>query len=174
MQASRMEQVSFAEVTTPEDIRRVADLARQIWMEHFVPIIGEAQTVYMIERFQSTAAVTRQIAAEWYRYYLIMTSAAPAGYFAVQPQGDTLFLSKLYVDLPCRRKGIARQAVAFLEGICRRDGFSRIRLTVNKRNFSSISAHDRLGFVRVEDIVTDIGEGFVMDDYGMEYIPTPC
>ncbi len=166
-----MEQVSFAEVRTPEDIQRVAELARQIWMEHFVPIIGRAQTVYMIERFQSAAAVTRQISAEGYTYYLMMTSAGPAGYTAVQPQGETLFLSKLYVDLPCRRKGIARQAVAFLDELCCRDGYSRIRLTVNKRNVSSIAAYEQLGFVRVEDIVTDIGEGFVMDDYGMEYIP---
>ena len=166
-----MEQVSFAEVRTPEDIQRVAELARRIWIEHFVPIIGEAQTIYMIERFQSAAAVTRQISAEGYTYYLMMNSAGPAGYVAVQPQGETLFLSKLYVDLPCRRKGIARQALAFLDELCCRNGFSRVRLTVNKRNVSSITAYERLGFVRVEDIVTDIGRGFVMDDYGMEYVP---
>lgn len=164
-----MEAVSFAGVTTPEDVQRVAELARRIWTQHFVPIIGEAQTVYMLERFQSVAAVTRQIADDGYRYYLMMGSAGPAGYVAVQPQGETLFLSKLYVDLPCRRKGIARQAVTFLEGICRDEGFSRIRLTVNKRNFSAIAAYDRLGFVRVADTVTDIGGGFVMDDSVLEH-----
>ena len=44
----------------------------------------------------------------------------------------------------------------------------RVWLTVNKHNTDSIQFYLRQGFVVVEDIVTDIGNGYVMDDYLME------
>ena len=43
-----------------------------------------------------------------------------------------------------------------------------IYLTVNKQNLISISVYEKLGFLRARDLVTDIGSGFVMDDYVME------
>ena len=41
-------------------------------------------------------------------------------------------------------------------------------LTVNKGNDLGIRAYKGTGFQIVEAVVTDIGEGFVMDDYVME------
>ena len=40
-------------------------------------------------------------------------------------------------------------------------------LSVNKRNAKAIAAYHRNGFVIAESVVTDIGGGFVMDDYVM-------
>jgi hypothetical protein len=45
---------------------------------------------------------------------------------------------------------------------------TRLRLRVNKRNAAAIRSYLRSGFVFQEDVVTDIGSGFVMDDYVME------
>jgi len=49
-------------------------------------------------------------------------------------------------------------------------GLSRIQLTVNKGNSGSISVYEHWGFVTVDSVVTDIGCGFVMDDYVMELV----
>jgi hypothetical protein len=38
---------------------------------------------------------------------------------------------------------------------------------VNKRNTRAIAAYQRNGFVTADSVVTDIGGGFVMDDYIM-------
>jgi RimJ/RimL family protein N-acetyltransferase len=43
----------------------------------------------------------------------------------------------------------------------------RLILSVNKRNTKAITAYKRNGFAIVESVVTDIGGGFVMDDYVM-------
>jgi RimJ/RimL family protein N-acetyltransferase len=43
-----------------------------------------------------------------------------------------------------------------------------VRLRVNKRNAPAIRSYLRAGFRFTEDIVSDIGSGFVMDDYVME------
>ena len=40
-------------------------------------------------------------------------------------------------------------------------------LSVNKHNTRAIAAYRRNGFVIAESVVTDIGGGFVMDDYVM-------
>ncbi len=44
---------------------------------------------------------------------------------------------------------------------------SSVYLTVNKNN-SSYNIYRHLGFEVIDSVVTDIGEGFVMDDYVME------
>ena len=48
-------------------------------------------------------------------------------------------------------------------------GLNKIRLTVNKYNANTIKAYKKWGLNTVESTVTDIGDGFVMDDYIMEY-----
>ena len=44
-----------------------------------------------------------------------------------------------------------------------------IQLTVNKNNTNTIKAYEKWGFKTIDSAVTDIGSGFVMDDYIMEY-----
>lgn len=44
----------------------------------------------------------------------------------------------------------------------------KIQLTVNKHNINSINAYKKWGFKTIDSVVTDIGSGFVMDDYIME------
>ena len=48
-----------------------------------------------------------------------------------------------------------------------------IWLTVNRRNERAIGAYRRTGFREVRAQVTDIGGGYVMDDYVMELETTP-
>ena len=44
----------------PRDIALIAGLARQIWTEHYTPIIGAAQVEYMLGRFQSQSAIKKR------------------------------------------------------------------------------------------------------------------
>ena len=56
----------------------------------------------------------------------------------------------------------------FIQDKAEQLGYSSISLTVNKYNEASIKAYEKMGFKKVKDIVIDIGNGFVMDDYLME------
>ena len=156
-------------VQTAEQIQEAADLAEIIWTEHFTPLIGSAQVAYMIEKFQSVPAVTDQI-KHGYRYYLMKCDGVSVGYTAIlsQPMEKSLFLSKIYVEKSYRGKHFTSQTVTFLKEICRKEGLKKIRLMVNKGNHSSIAVYEHLRFIKVRDVVTEIGEGYVMDDYIME------
>ena len=52
--------------------------------------------------------------------------------------------------------------------VARRHGARKIALTVNKGNRLALAVYERLGFRKAGAPVTDIGGGFVMDDYRLE------
>lgn len=149
------------------EIKAVANLAQVIWTEHYTPIIGKSQVDYMLAKFQSETAISAQI-KEGFNYFLIAYQEAYVGYFAFCLQKDTLFLSKFYVLRSKRGMGYGKEALKFIEAQVKNLGLKKIKLTVNKNNSSSITAYEKMGFINVESIVQDIGNGFVMDDYVLE------
>ena len=163
----------FRRVESKECIERMARLAAEIWNEHYVSIIGQAQVDYMVEKFQGPRAIAEQIAGD-YEYYLIEQAGDSVGYLALVPQPDnTMLLSKIYVRSDARGRGLGRAAVEFAEQRCRQRNISTLWLTVNKHNSHSIDWYEHIGFENVGPIVQDIGHGFVMDDYKMQKPVSP-
>jgi len=159
----------ITEVTSEQQIADLALAAREIWMEHYVPIVGEPQVEYMLEKFQSEDAIAGQI-AEGYEYYTLAADDETEGYIAVVPDADdgTLMISKIYVRRSARGRGFGKQMLDFVEDLCRERGLGTLWLTVNKHNSQSIAWYTRMGFGNAGPIVQDIGSGFVMDDFRME------
>jgi ribosomal protein S18 acetylase RimI-like enzyme len=159
----------FRQVLSEEDIAEVVRLAREIWQEHYLPIIGQVQVDYMLETFQSRGAISRQI-EQRYEYYLVLDRGQSAGYVGIVPDtgGSKLLLSKIYIRKKLRGRGLGKKALEFVEDICRQRGISIIRLTVNKNNTSSIAWYRQMGFTNIGPTVQEIGQGFVMDDFIME------
>ena len=160
--------VEILRVTAAADIDAVAALASRIWEHHYVPIIGREQTEYMVARFQSASAITRQIASG-YEYYLVRDGGQAVGYFAIvpSPEEGSALLSKIYVHPEWQGKGIGRRIVVFAEDRCLCMGIRKLWLTVNRHNAGSIAFYERVGFRKTEKLVQDIGNGFVMDDFKM-------
>jgi RimJ/RimL family protein N-acetyltransferase len=156
------------EVTNQEQIDIVEALAKEIWTEHYTPIIGRDQVEYMLARFQSRDAISAQIKTEGYLYFLVEAEGAYIGYIGVQLKGEELFLSKIYIKASERGKGFGKEAIRVLENLAAKLNLGRIALTVNKNNIKSIHAYEKMGFHNLGPVVQDIGNGFVMDDFKME------
>lgn len=158
----------FQQVTTGPQIAEVARLAREIWNQHYAPVIGQGQVDYMLERFQSVSAITDQL-AEGYEYYLVSSGQAVAGYLAVVPRpGEgACQLSKLYLRQAVRGQGLGREMIAFAEHRARAVGAGQLWLTVNRHNAGPIAFYEAMGFQNVGPTVADIGGGYVMDDFKM-------
>jgi ribosomal protein S18 acetylase RimI-like enzyme len=163
-----MTTLEFVPVQTDEQLAVVARLAREIWYEYYVALIGRAQVDYMVAKFQSVDAMAQQM-REGYEYFLLQRSGENAGYCAVQAKTDerSLFISKLYLLRRQRGTGTGRLCMEFIEQLARRRGLELMWLTVNKGN-PAVNAYKRMGFRIAADLVIDIGGGFVMDDYRME------
>lgn len=156
-------------VLNNSQIEIVENLACEIWNEHFTPIIGKVQVDYMLEKFQSRKAISEQI-ENGFLYYLIRTNHDSIGYIGIHPKQDELFLSKIYIRSSERGRGYGRKAIQFLEKLAQEKGLRKITLTVNKNNIDTIKAYEKFGFRNIGPVVQDIGNGFIMDDYGMEKV----
>lgn len=151
-----------------EQAGQLAALAAEIWTEHFFSIIGEEQTNYMLEHFQSEPVIEEQIRTEACTYYGAYDDGRLIGYCACKPENDGVFISKLYVRRANRRQGFAH---AMVDRILKdHPDCAFLRLTVNRKNHSSVEAYKRLGFQIEGELATDIGGGFAMDDYVMRLV----
>jgi len=161
--------IDLVRVETEDAIHSVAGLADEIWNEYFPGIISQAQVDYMVEKFQSSNAIRAQLTAG-YQYYLLDNGRANVGYIALLPHNrqEGMQISKFYILKHWRQHGIARQVLMQVMEISRIYGFTRIFLTVNKFNQPSISAYEKTGFTKTGELTSDIGSGYVMDDYVME------
>ena len=160
--------LSFQPVATREEIETTAQLAAEIWREHYISIITAEQIEYMLDKFQSVPAMTDQIEHQGYEYYLMRADGIDAGYMAVKAEDSKLFLSKFYILKAHRGRGIGSRAIDFLAELCKERKLHAIWLTVNRNNASSIAVYERKGFRIVRTQVADIGGGYVMDDFVME------
>ena len=153
-------------VKTDDEIKATVKLAREIWTQHYLPIIGQEQVDYMLKKYQSYEAVSNQITGG-YIYYLAFEGDIPCGYSAINDDRG-VFLSKFYVKDSFRGRGIGRAMIKTIQDYAREKGFGRIWLTCNKYNSDTLEIYKKLGFSIIDSIVTDIGNGFVMDDYVLE------
>jgi tRNA(adenine34) deaminase len=159
--------INFIEAAAPGQIKRVAAMAKEIWSGFFPDIIGKDTTDYMIEKFQSEAAIKEQIENDHYTYYILQKNGTDLGFIGIKPDGERLFLSKAYIYSAYRGKGYFREALRFITDKAKESGKNAIWLTCNKQSVSRF-VYEKCGFVKIGEGVKDIGDGFVMDDYYYE------
>lgn len=160
--------MNFINIKSEEEIKTLANLASEIWREYWTIILSQKQIDYMLEKFQSEVAIKNQIESERYVYNILKDNANIIGYFGIAPKENYLFLSKLYIKKEFRNLGCGRLAFNKIKQISLQLNRKSIRLTVNKNNINTIEAYKKWGFKTIDSVVTDIGSGFVMDDYIME------
>lgn len=157
--------MNWERVEQPEQVAAVAALAREIWTRHYTPLIGSEQVEYMLEKFQSVEAITRQMETDGVEYVWV----PDAGYAAWVPDlhKKSLFLSKIYVKKDQRGTGLGRALLKLAEARARELGCTELWLTVNRHNTGTIAFYERMGLQKTNELVQEIGGGFVMDDWRM-------
>lgn len=127
----------------------MAQLADEIWHEHYQNILSPEQIDYMVERYQSVQAITEQL-EQGYHYLLALEDGQPCGFCGYHRETDRMFLSKIYIRKDFRRRGIAS---AFLKQVTEESqGLAAIYLTVNKHNAGSITAYQHFGFETIDSV----------------------
>lgn len=147
-----------------EDISTVQQLAREIWEEHYFPIIGQQQIDYMLDLFYSTEKIQKELEDGVFWEILYLENEA-IGYLVCEVEEENIQLSKLYLKSKVRGKGLGKFLIDRSIEIAKENNKNSIRLNVNKNNTQSIAFYERVGFLKVEEGVFDIGNGYFMDDF---------
>lgn len=164
-----MNKIHLRRAETQRDYLKIAELAHEIWREHYSAILSSAQIEYMLEKYQTAQKIAADCLSMGYSYFILERIGTPIGYIGVKPNDPAgkLFLSKIYILKDFRGKGFSKDALEQIEKRAKKLRQNAIWLTVNKHN-PSYDIYLKLGFKTIREQVTDIGSGFVMDDYVME------
>jgi GNAT superfamily N-acetyltransferase len=155
------------------DIDVLIELARAIWHAHYPGIITRAQIEYMLDQRYRPELVRDELARDDVWWELATLRDDPVGFSSCLLTGEPgeMKLDKLYVDPKRHGTGIGTKLMQSVRERARRLGCFRLVLAVNKRNSGAIAAYRQWGFRVERAMVTDIGSGFVMDDYLMAVEP---
>ena len=155
----------------PEELPMVQQLGHAIWLAYYPGIISVEQIRYMLSVWYQPGNMAHEMQARDVWYALVEVEERGAvGYISFEKLAlePVLFINKLYLLPEVHGHGLGGLTLRWAEDRARDLRCKLVRLRVNKRNAPAIRAYLRHGFHFTEDVCSDIGSGFVMDDYVME------
>lgn len=154
---------------TKSDFEDVFNLASEIWNDNYKGIISQNQIDYMLNMMYNSKRLQQDLDNN-YQWEFILYNNEIIGYLAYVIQKDNrVFLSKIYLKTSVQGLGIGKTALQHVKNYSKNNKCSAVYLTVNKGNTKGIRAYKKTGFSIINEEVTDIGSGYVMDDYVFEY-----
>lgn len=154
---------------TEEHLPELIELAGVIWRQHYPGIISHAQIDYMLGRMYSIDVLREEMRGKGVRFVRLMVCGRFVGFASYGPavEPGVMKLHKCYLLPEMHGRGYGSLLLQHCEREVRRLGARRLILAVNKRNAKAVAAYQRNGFTVSESVITDFGNGFVMDDYIM-------
>lgn len=153
---------------TPADVPAIATLAREIWQATYPGIITQEQIDFMLEQRYGVERLYDDLeqADKWLDQ--AFCDGRRIGFAFCEICDGEYKLDKLYIHPDVQRRGVGGQLIGHVAERGRKLGYPAVILAVNKRNEQAIASYRKYGFAVRDAVVSDIGCGFVMDDYIME------
>ena len=156
---------------TEKDIFIIQDLAKKSWKSAYANILKQEQIDYMLDLMYSETTLKTHFQNPNYQYYLIEEDEVLLGFigFEFHNEVETTKLHRIYFLKEAQGKGLGKKALEFVKTETEKTGDKRLTLTVNKNN-NAKNFYESQGFKVYDEAIFDIGNGYVMDDYLMEFI----
>ena len=152
-----------------EHLPALAELASVIWRQHYPGIISHAQIDYMLGKMYSLETLRNEMRVKGIEFVRLLVDGRFVGFGSFGPTTEpgVIKLHKCYLLPQMHGRGYGSQLLQHCESAARKLGGRKLILAVNKHNSKAVAAYQRNGFSIAESVITDFGEGFVMDDYIM-------
>lgn len=156
---------------TEKDIPTIQNLAKESWNSAYANILEQVQIDYMLGLMYSESTLKTHFENPNYNYYLINEDEVFLGFigFEFHSESETTKLHRIYFLKEAQGKGLGKKALEFVKTETKKSGDKRLTLTVNKNN-NAKSFYESQGFQVYDEAIFDIGNGYVMDDYLMEFV----
>ena len=156
---------------TEKDIPTIQDLAKKSWETTYSDILSKDQLDYMMEMMYSGEALKKHFENPDYQYYLVQENNEFLGFigFEIHQEAETTKLHRIYFLKEAQGKGLGKKSLEFVINEAKNVNDKRVILTVNKNNKAQ-NFYSSQGFQIYDEAIFDIGNGYVMDDYLMEFV----
>ena len=163
------------------DVGTIERIARQTWPETFENILSAEQIEYMLDRMYRPESLQDQMQRGHIFHLLLIADETQRDEYAgrshrfravgyVSHELDEVpgatKIHKLYVLPEYHGHGLGKELIGKVESIATRAGQFALKLDVNYQN-KAIGFYERLGFEKVERFDTEIGQGYLMEDWRM-------
>ena len=159
---------STIRIATSSDFHAIRKVVHEVWPIAYREMITQEQISYMLEWMYSDESLHKQVTEEGCVFLVYEEDNIVQGFASFSEIEKSAFkLHKLYVYTSLHGKGIGRALLDEVKKHAVDLGGKAIELQVNKKN---VAQHFYLkqGFTIDRELVLDIGEGFVMDDFVMK------
>lgn len=153
------------------DIETIRQVAFNTWPSTFGSILSQEQINYMLDMMYSIESLTSQMIAKKHIFLLAFNDEKCVGFISYEldykKQAITK-IHKIYVLPKTQGNGVGKLLLSEVKRIAIENNNTALSLNVNREN-PAIEFYKKLGFVIAGNEDIDIGNGFLMEDYIMEY-----
>jgi ribosomal protein S18 acetylase RimI-like enzyme len=151
------------------DIPSIQNIAKITWQPTYVPLLGQEQVDYMLEKMYNKGVLLEQFSQG--DVFLIaqlgMKEVGFAAYGLIDEDNQRYKLHKIYVLPETHGKGVGKFLINEVVDQVRSAGGKSLELNVNRSNKAQ-DFYEKAGFKIKETVDIEIGNGFFMNDYVME------
>lgn len=153
-----------------EELPVIRRLAFDIWPATYSSILSQEQLAYMLELFYSDASLEKDFDKPGYSFFLLELDGKDAGYAGLELKEDqTAHLHKIYLSPHYQGKGLGKKLIQFIIDFARNAGARSLTLHVNRYN-KALQFYQAVGFEIIKELDTEIGNGYLMNDYVMKKV----
>jgi len=156
-------------VATKNQLAKIKDLAYQIWPDTYGATHSKEELDYMLTKFYSIQSLENQL-ANGHVFILVSENNMNLGFISFEINAEKTTktkIHKLYVLPKNQGKGIGMKLIDYVKNESVINENTALFLNVNKQN-NAQEFYIKYGFKITKDIVINIGNGYVMDDFEME------
>jgi GNAT superfamily N-acetyltransferase len=156
--------------SSTNDIPLIQQLSKEIWNKVYPAIISQEQIDFMLQMMYSDASLQQQMTELNHHFIILYFNGIPIGFASYSVKSslepDIIRLNKLYLQPAHHGKGHGKAMIEYIVKEAKQLAGSMLELNVNKYN-PAVSFYKKQGFVIASEMVLDIGNGYVMDDFIM-------
>ncbi len=159
-------------IATKSQLAIIKDLAYKIWPSTYGSILSEIQLNFMLDKFYNVDYLANQLENQNQVFLLIKDENNYLGFCSYELNCENLNktkLHKIYVLPETQGKGIGNLLLNEVEKIAVKNNSLSLFLNVNRYNKAQ-EFYTKQGFIVINTIDIEIGNGYLMEDFVMEKV----
>ena len=156
-------------IATIADVQRIREIAEITWPVTYSDIITSEQIDFMLNWMYDISTISNAINSSNQDFIVLINEGKTIGFSGIEHNYENQFITrihKLYVLPDKQGLGCGKALLNFVISEAKKNASTLLHLNVNKQN-PAVQFYVKCGFEIEKEVVLDIGNGFVMDDYIM-------